>query len=206
MTANSDNLLSTEPGALTRSRLILVLIFVLFALPLLVAWLLNFTGDFTPTATTHHGTLIQPVQVVASEGLVDPQGNSIEANFFKGEWTLVYRHSGPCAEPCRRALYVMRQVRLAQGKNIDRIKRLLLVDATAVETGLQAVQDHYPGLVLARPSAPDSAQRVAAEFPLPGHLYLVDPLGNAMMAYPPAVDPRGIIKDLERLLRISYIG
>jgi hypothetical protein len=39
-----------------------------------------------------------------------------------------------------------------------------------------------------------------------GRSYIVDPLGNLMMSYPPDADPRGILKDLKRLLRLSHIG
>jgi len=38
------------------------------------------------------------------------------------------------------------------------------------------------------------------------HIYLVDPLGNLMLRFPPDPDPSRMIKDLERLLRYSRIG
>jgi hypothetical protein len=31
-------------------------------------------------------------------------------------------------------------------------------------------------------------------------------LGNLMMAYPADVTPKGLLKDLERLLKLSHIG
>ncbi len=37
-------------------------------------------------------------------------------------------------------------------------------------------------------------------------VYLVDPLGNLLMSYVPGAPPEGMIKDLERLLRLSHIG
>jgi hypothetical protein len=37
-------------------------------------------------------------------------------------------------------------------------------------------------------------------------VYLVDPLGNLMMYYLPDANPRGMIKDLHRLLKYSRIG
>ena len=39
-----------------------------------------------------------------------------------------------------------------------------------------------------------------------GRVYLVDPLGNLLMTYPPGTDPRSLSKDLEKLLRLSRIG
>lgn len=184
----------------SRSRLVLLLIFAFFVLPVAVAWVLNFTGDFTPQATANHGTLVQPVQPVLATDYIDTEGVPLAEDFFRGEWVLVYHLAGPCDAACQQALYRMRQVRLAQGKNIDRVKRLLVVDASAPAAWLAEVQTHYPGLVLVREAA------ASAQFPAGDTLYLVDPLGNLMMQYAPAVEPRGMIKDLERLLRISYIG
>ena len=37
-------------------------------------------------------------------------------------------------------------------------------------------------------------------------IYLVDPQGYLMMRYPQDVDRRGLLEDLERLLKISKIG
>lgn len=192
----------TESSTKLRSRLTLLLIVTFFALPAVVAWVLNFGGDYTPQATANHGILIQPVRPVLANGYVDVQGAPLAADFFLGEWVLVYHLTGPCEEACQQSLYRMRQVRLAQGKNIERVKRLLVVNDGAAADWLAQVQTHYPGLVLVRPVQANDA----VQFPAGDHLYLVDPLGNLMMDYAPEVEPRGLIKDLERLLRISYIG
>ena len=37
-------------------------------------------------------------------------------------------------------------------------------------------------------------------------IYLIDPLGNAMMFYAPAVKSKGVLEDLKRLLSLSSIG
>jgi hypothetical protein len=48
----------------------------------------------------------------------------------------------------------------------------------------------------------DAVGRPLAE----GTVLLLDPFSNAMMWYEPGFDPYGILKDLQRLLRISQIG
>lgn len=194
--------MSNDVRAVNRSRLTLIVIFAFFALPMGVAWLLNFGGGWVPGATTNHGALVQPVIPVDTAGLVDPVGDALDPNLFRGEWTLVFRQTGECDETCRQVLYVMRQVRLAQGKNIDRVHRLLLLDGAQASAWVGEVQAHYPGLLIARPAAAGVVER----FPPAGRVYLVDPLGNLMMEYAADADPRGMIKDLERLLRISYVG
>ncbi|RRQ22115.1 hypothetical protein [Thiohalobacter thiocyanaticus] len=55
-----------------RGRLVLVLVFAFFALPLAVAWVMNFAGGWVPKASANHGTLIQPVRPVELQGLVAP--------------------------------------------------------------------------------------------------------------------------------------
>jgi cytochrome oxidase Cu insertion factor (SCO1/SenC/PrrC family) len=37
-------------------------------------------------------------------------------------------------------------------------------------------------------------------------VYIIDPLGNLMMYYPPDADPSGMLKDLKKLLKYSKIG
>lgn len=192
----------TTPAGVKRTRVTLILIFALFMLPFVLAWVLNFVGDFAPGETVNRGTLIQPVRPVTTDGLIDPQGNALSPDYFKGEWVLLFRHAGDCGDACHQTLYVLRQVRLAQGKNIDRVKRLLLLEGAAMPAWTAETAQHYPGMDIVRASTPASA----ALFPPAGRLYLVDPLGNLMMEYALDADPRGIIKDLERLLRISYVG
>jgi hypothetical protein len=189
-------------ASVKRSRLTLILILAFFALPLVVAWILNFKGGFTPTATSNNGTLIQPVRPVSAAGLLDRHDVALNADYFQGKWTLLYRHVGDCGDTCHQALYTVRQVRLAQGKNIDRVQRLLLLEGAAMPTWVSEVVEHYPGLTVARSAIGKDAEG----FGVAGQVYLVDPLGNVMMEYALDANPRGMIKDLERLLRISYVG
>jgi hypothetical protein len=39
-----------------------------------------------------------------------------------------------------------------------------------------------------------------------GRLFVVDPLGNLILSYPPDADQARLLKDLERLLSVSRIG
>ncbi len=137
----------------------------------------------------------------------------IDKTFLRGKWTLVFWQAGACGEDCIQSLYVLRQVRLAQGKNIDRLQRLMLWAGDGVNGQQRAgVQQHYPGLVVAPVTAAvrhDLAQVFTlddADVLRAGRAYLVDPLGNLMMVYERGDDPRGMIKDLEKLLKWSGLG
>ncbi len=195
------------------SRLTLLLVFGIFALPVVIAWLAFFVfPDWRPDGTTNHGELVQPPRDLHFASLATVDGGPLEEEFLQGKWTYVLWAGSECGEACLARLTRMTQVRLAQGKNIDRVQRLLLVqgmDASA----LRDLQEHYPGMMIAH-GDPGELDVLAQDFQLGadenvlsgGYLYLVDPMGNLMMRYPPDVELRGVVKDLERLLRISYVG
>jgi hypothetical protein len=114
---------------------------------------------------------------------------------LRGKWVLVSADAGACDAYCERKLYFMRQVRRAQGKDMERIERLWLVsDGGAPRAELLA--------------AIEGTRVVALEDPAftRDHIYLVDPLGNLMLRFPRDPDPSRMIRDLQRLLRYSRIG
>jgi len=198
----------------TRSRLSMALLFLLFAAPVVLAWLLFYVfPEWQPSGTTNHGRLIEPVRQVPAVELSAVDGSRIDETFFRGKWTLLYVTEGSCDEFCVEQLYKIRQVRLAQGKNIDRLRRLLLWDDRAVSDEQRlALQKKFPGQVIASVAAGEPAALVDV-FALDGadpfaaaQIYLIDPLGNLMMTYEAADEPRGIIKDLEKLLKWSGLG
>ena len=188
-----------------RSRLTLVMVAALFAAPLVVAWLLHASG-FQVSATVNHGDLVAPARPLG-ELPVEPlaAGGPPAAGPLLGSWVMVYLQRGACEAACRRALYVMRQVRLAQGRNIQRVRRVLLWAGEPPAEAVQALAGHYPGLLQARPAD----ARLLGQFALTagedpvasGRIYLIDPHGNLMMSYEPGAEPKGMIKDLERLLK-----
>ena len=197
----------------TKSRITLLFVFGLFALPVVIAWLAFFAfPDWRPEGSTNHGELIQPPRNLQFSPLAAVEGGAVTESFLEGKWTYVLWADGACGDGCLEQLIRMHQVRLAQGKNIDRVQRLVLAqDMTASE--LRELQAHYPGMRIAHGNA-DEMRELARMFmvggeedmPAVGYLYLVDPMGNLMMRYAPGIEPRGIVKDLERLLRISYVG
>jgi hypothetical protein len=61
----------------------------------------------------------------------------------------------------------------------------------------------------ATPPGTSAAQAWLGLFPrTPGRqfLYIVDPLGNLMMRFDVAQNPKGLKSDLEKLLKLSHIG
>jgi cytochrome oxidase Cu insertion factor (SCO1/SenC/PrrC family) len=119
---------------------------------------------------------------------------------LRGKWVLVSFDAAACDAYCEKKLYFMRQVRTATHKEAGRVERLwVLTDAGAPRTALLLAIE---GTRIARMA--DALQG------FPGnpadHIYVIDPLGNLMMRFPRDPDPSKILKDLQRLLRLSQIG
>ena len=179
-----------KPEAPGRGRLKLVLLGAFFLLPVAASWL-AWHFELVPGTVGNYGTLLPPRAVALPE-----------LTALKGKWVLVQFDGGACNAWCERKLYFMRQVRRAQGREMQRVERLwLLTDAAAPRAELLAVLE---GTVIARGAA------LAPLFPAAGavtdHIYLVDPLGNLMMRFPREPDPSRVIKDLQRLLKVSGFG
>lgn len=172
------------------ARAKIALIFVICAAPIVFGSLAYYLR-WGRVATGNYGELIPP--------------RTLDAAPFKplrGKWVLVTFDPAACPAECEKKLYVVRQVRRAQGPGAERIERLWLVSDGAKPR--PAVLSAVEGSEI-RPAA--EAGDLAA---FPGerreYIYLVDPLGNLMMRFPRDPDPAKMIKDLERLLKLSRIG
>jgi len=181
-------------------RLSLLAMAAIVAVPPIVAYLLYL--NWRPSALMNYGELIKPVPLAEVVAPAEPALG--ELGKLKGKWVLLTVDGGGCDDYCRRKLYILRQLRLTQGKEMERIERAWLVDDDAA-TG-PALMEEYKGT--ARIPARGSA--LLGALPVTGsvrdHVYIIDPLGNLMMRYPRNPDPNRMKKDLARLLRASRIG
>lgn len=201
-----------DPPQQRRSRASLLIVLALFAAPVLIAWSLFYIfPEWMPSSTSNHGDLVEPARPLPVFKLDTVSGEAVDQTFLRGKWNYVYLHEGECDSVCVEQLYKVRQLRLAHGKDIDRMQRLMLWRADAVSADARAeLQSHFPGQVIAL--VPENSELVSAfstdatDPLLAGRIYLVDPLGNLMMSYQPDAEPRGIIKDMHRLLKYSGLG
>ena len=184
----------SEERSRRSARLNLIAIATVALLPVVGSYVLYWF--WKPAAFLNYGELLATAvpELHAQTGL--PK--------LRGKWAFLIVDSGTCDEWCRRKLYIMRQVRLTQGKDMDRVERAWLLDDAAVPGA--ALVSEYAGTYLLQ--APGNA--LLAKLPASGsvrdHIYLVDPLGNLVLRYPRDADPSRIKKDLSRLLRASRIG
>jgi len=185
---------TVDQTARRRGRRSMILVTLLFVLPLLLAVVL-FAADWRPGGSVNRGELINPPLDAAGIELDSADGG--EMHRFTGRWTLLQTVDGPCGASCLQRLYDTRQVRLAMGRDIDRVQRYLLV--TDVHALAEADQAQHPDLVLLRAPPEDV-------LPAEAGVRIIDPLGNVMMRYDPAQPADDMLKDLKRLLKLSTVG
>lgn len=183
-----------------RSTATLWLIVALAAAPVAASYLLYYF--WPPARTVNYGELIEPQQL-PDVPLALADGSPFRLSQLRGRWVLVSLDAGQCDALCDRKLLYMRQLRLTQGKERERVERVwLILDGIPPRAG--AIEP-YAGTWMVRADA-----ALAGLFPAPGkpsdHIYLVDPLGNVMMRFPRDPEPRSMIKDLQRLLKASQVG
>ena len=194
----------TDKNMTVRGRLTLLLVVLLFFGPVVVALVLYMTGsELLPDTSTANGELIQPVVPLPDTALRAEVGGDAAA--IRGRWAMIYLENGRCETACRESLYRTRQVRRALGKDMDRIRRYLLLTGEA--GNLDFLREQHPDLLVLRIPAGDKAEWLQL-FEGSGAriIFLADPLGNLLMRYPPDAEMRGIHNDLKKLLTASRIG
>ncbi len=201
-----------DPLAVRRGRRQLLLLAALFFVPLALAfWMYYGSGSWRPGGDVSKGDLIDPARPLPQLALPTLQGVPTDPGFLTGKWTMLYVGDGLCDEHCRKALYLTRQSRIALNKDIDRVQRVFVVTDHCCDREFLASE--HPDLLVVRAEDAASAQ-LLAPFPAydgvpvgaAGRIYLVDPLGNLLMSYPPGAPDKALLTDVKKLLRLSHIG
>jgi hypothetical protein len=166
-----------------------VLIAAVCLAPALLGWLV-YAFHWDTGARGNYGELVTPRPLA---------GPPIDA--VKGKWALVVFDAASCDARCERKLYIVRQIRRAQGKDMERIERIWLL--TDAGTPRPALLEAIEGMRVVK--APEGFMQRFPGDPA-SDIYLVDPLGNLMLRYARDPEPTKMIKDLQRLLRYSRVG
>jgi cytochrome oxidase Cu insertion factor (SCO1/SenC/PrrC family) len=172
-------------------------IWAVFTAPWALALLVYGRPDWQPAGRLEQGELIDPVRVLDPSGLLDSAGQPLGDTLFRGRWTLLYRSGAGCPDECLGLMDTLKRVCRAQARGPDRVGRVLVAPGLT-EDERRTLRHTDPGLQLALTAAPWG--------PPAGQVYLVDPLGNLVLRYPPGFAPQGLAKDLGRLLRPSWAG
>lgn len=202
---------SKKPGM--DPRLSVILLVLAFVVPVGLAIVLHSVGGgFKTEHTTNWGNLVTPVRPIATFSGMTIDGKSFDSQTLKGKWTMFYIDSANCNESCLNNLYTIRQSRLGMGGEKDRVLRVMVLRDKG-NGNLDDVVKEHPGMIIVRLEKPEY-EKLLKNFEFEGlekadtaqRIYFIDPLGNLMMHYERDVNPRGVVKDLERLLKYSRIG
>src|SRR5690606_22450422 len=167
-----------------------------------------------PEGHTNYGRLLDPQRPMPSAQelpLTQLDGSAFALQSLLGQWVLVTADEAACPESCVRKLFILRNSHASQGKNVDRISRVwFITDDGSVP---QAVLEAYVGTHMLRAEPDALAGFLAADRSGPeamealrGHMWIIDPLGNLMMEFPPNADPIEVRDDIIKLLKNSRIG
>jgi len=181
------------------ARIHLILIGAIAAFPFVGSYVLY--KFWRPTSFMNHGELVAQQQP-RMPAPTDPAG--IAMNALKGKWVLATVDAAACDKACTDKLYFVRQIRLTQGKEMERIERVWLVSDAA--TPDPALLKEHKGLHVVAAQNSAWTRELPAKDKINDYIYIIDPLGNVVLRYPPGFNPTGMKKDLARLIRASRIG
>lgn len=192
----------------TLSKATPLALLLVFMVPLLGAIVLYYFHESLPMPRLKtHGILINPARPLERFSAQTSAGKSLSLDDIHGKWTLLYVAGDKCDLYCEASLFKTRQARLALGEDIGRVQRLYLVIDRHTLSNLPSVLSEHPRMVVAAidKAVQPTVMEVLGKAP-EGQVYIIDPLGNVMMRYPPNATSKGMIKDLKHLLRVSQIG
>lgn len=190
----------------------LLIITALFFIPLAAAaiWYITLPDNYRPGSMTNNGNLITPIYQLQAFEQQTKTGEIYSGKDLEKKWTLVHLITGNCDEACSKWLYNTRQVRIALAEDMERVNRLSVVDSIDSATENQKMWDSHPDMQVVVSNKGGVAEQIrqytAQENYPKNSVYLIDPLGNLMMQFPPDINPKLLMKDLERLLKLSRIG
>ncbi|MFN3586237.1 MAG: hypothetical protein ACK4UT_01925, partial [Moraxellaceae bacterium] len=195
---------SPSPAQVRRNRWLLVLVLASFVVPFVVGDLAYKFGWYQG-GQTNRGQLINPPLTFADLAARDDKAVAVDAAYADGKWWLVYVLPPVCEQACRNRLFQMRQVRLATGREADRVRQLVIATAPVPEDVEALLGAEFPDFrrLTADAATVDRvlAPATGAGGSAAGLLYLMDPMGWMMLSYPPEADEAASIIKGEDVLK-----
>lgn len=192
-----------------RGRIQMLLLLLVCASPVIASYLTCYVIK-PEGGKTNFGTLVYPAQEFNNAWLSVP---------LQGKWTLlVARPAGECSikdEKCIEALFLMRQTRVAMGRESKRVQLVWVnTDGKSADPEvLKAYDEQAAGLIIV---APPTDPKLKVEFDAwlnkegaGNDIQLVDPSPAKMMVFPVTNSPKefsSLKKDVEKLLKLNHKG
>jgi hypothetical protein len=177
----------------TKSRLTLLAVAALFAIPLIAAFVVRNSG-WRPTETKNSGTLVEPPRDIKDIGAIHQDGSRFLWKDPQFHWTLIMLPGANCATKCIDRIDEALRMRITLGRNAERLRVAYVGpkqsdDFFALRSPLTNLSD--PSNALADYSARNDDSLALA---------LVDPQGLLMMRYPDGYSAQGLRGDITRII------
>lgn len=173
----------------------LLSLLMIFAIPIVVSWVLYYYRDFFHFKTTNLGTLVRPA--VHVNDLAEPEG-------AHNSWQIVYAPLS-CNGEAEKTMFTLHQLRTALGKNQERVSLTLVTIADC-----QLETHDFRKLIFTKKQLTQLKNALIKSqpdnFTVGDKIYLIDPIGNLFMYYSSETNPMNILKDIKKVLEVSQIG
>ena len=170
--------------------------------------------------TANRGELIQPPRQLQDANIREPSGQKFAFSDLEPRWSMLIPGTGGyCDSDCEKSLYETRQIRVAIGKDVNRLRRVYISDThseytqlsvTALSDGRAApssfadyLKEEHDNLHVLLLPGEEQRELFPEQSEDPTTWYLVDPAGWVMMAYDNQVPYKDVIADLKFLLKNS---
>lgn len=170
-------------------------IWLVTLVPLVIAWIMAYSGIGLPTSTKNNGILM-------------PAGMTVPAtltNIQQGKWGLLVI-SDNCGEPCQQQVYRLQQLYKSLAKHNDRLQPIWLsnesqsdIQNLTVAIDFTVIQKINNNNVFNWFNQHDLSWQDQS-------IWLIDPNGILVMRFQPELTGRQMMADIQWLLKASRIG
>lgn len=212
----------------TKNKLKLAFLLLITVLPVTLATL-SFNSAIENGnigGSRNKGTLIQPPADISALMMRDAKGQPVFRSFEEEiagiededeyqikPWLMVFVTGNACDNVCKDRIHYLKQLHIALGKNIQRVRRYYL-DASSEplsEENATLFREEYPSMGIAytdKNILERNMRAAGVDLSLADRNYvlLIDPVGNVMMYYTDEQSAEDIMTDLETLLKYSSLG
>lgn len=187
-------------------RIKFLLIVFIFTVPFVISYYLS--KDYhagRELQTSNYGSFINPIVELSQSTFDDYSGENLNVNQHLTKWSLIYRMPKNCSQRCSDEIYLIRQVNIALGKDMNRLERVIVLNQTIPSSEIDDLVIKYPKAIVVKNNSStfiNEINKITDRYVL----LLTDPLGNVILGYDEGFEGKKLLKDIKKLLKLSKIG
>ena len=187
-------------------RIKFLLIVFIFTVPFVISYYLS--KDYHAGGelqTSNYGSFINPIVELSQSTFDDYSGENLNVNQHLTKWSLIYRMPENCSQRCSDEIYLIRQVNIALGKDMNRLERVIVLNQTIPSSEIDDLVIKYPKAIVVKNNSStfiNEINKITDRYVL----LLTDPLGNVILGYDEGFEGKKLLKDIKKLLKLSKIG